>query len=106
VRSKSLRHGETEWNALDNRYCGRTDIKLSDNGRKQAELAAVYLEKVPFAAAYASPLSRAYEIARIIATKHQLSVAMDERIIEEDFGLWEGKTKKQFIEEDPDAWEE
>jgi uncharacterized phosphatase len=101
-----LRHGETAWNASDNRYCGRTDIELSVKGRKQAELAAVYLEKVPFAAAYASPLSRAYETARIIATKHKLSVEKDERIIEADFGLWEGKAKKQFIEEDPEAWEE
>lgn len=100
-----LRHGETEWNKSDNRYCGRSDIELSDSGRKQAELAAEYLKNIPFVAAYASPLSRAYETAKIIAAKHQLSVERDERIIEADFGNWEGKTKKQFIEEDPESWD-
>ncbi|MBA4493521.1 histidine phosphatase family protein [Paenactinomyces guangxiensis] len=99
-----LRHGETEWNASGNRYCGLTDIELSDNGKKQAKLAAGYLKEVPFHAAYSSPLCRAYETARIIANEHRLSVEKDERIIEADFGLWEGKPKEQFIEEDPQAW--
>lgn len=30
------RHGQTEWNA-QNRICGRTDVELTEEGRRQAE---------------------------------------------------------------------
>ena len=32
-----LRHGETAWNADNNRYCGRSDIPLTEKGIRQAE---------------------------------------------------------------------
>ena len=32
-----LRHGETAWNADHNRYCGRTDIPLTEKGISQAK---------------------------------------------------------------------
>jgi uncharacterized phosphatase len=99
-----LRHGETEWNRDGNRYCGLTDIPLSDIGREQAELAADYLKSVPFQAVYASPLIRAYETAKIISSRHDLPIQTDKRIQEIDFGSWEGKPKEQLIEEDSQAW--
>ncbi len=33
-----LRHGQTQYNAEGNKYCGRTDIPLTDKGIGQAEL--------------------------------------------------------------------
>ncbi|WP_062234440.1 histidine phosphatase family protein [Fictibacillus sp. FJAT-27399] len=100
-----LRHGVTEWNAAGDRYCGLTDIDLSKQGGIQAECAAAYLKDIKFDAAYSSTLCRAYNTAQIIAKKHYLSVQKDDRIVEADFGLWEGKTRTEFEQEDPQSWE-
>lgn len=31
-----VRHGETDFNANDNAYCGRSDVSLNDLGIKQS----------------------------------------------------------------------
>jgi uncharacterized phosphatase len=99
-----LRHGETEWNRDGNRYCGRTDIALSDTGREQVQSAKNALQDVPFQAAYASPLQRSRSTAERIAVPHGLAVKEDPRILEIDFGRWEGLSKKEIIERDPQGW--
>ncbi|MGB7999921.1 MAG: histidine phosphatase family protein [Anaerobacillus sp.] len=100
-----VRHGESEWNAAGDLYCGRTDIGLSAEGRKQAKDAGEYLSPIAFGFAYASPLVRARDTARIILGEQNLDVHTDERIYEGDFGEWEGRSKKAFIAEDPESWE-
>jgi alpha-ribazole phosphatase/probable phosphoglycerate mutase len=97
-----LRHGETTYNADDNRYCGRTDASLTDKGIKQATKVFQQLKDQKFDAIYSSPLSRAHLTAQIATESKQ--VQTDERIIEVDFGMWEGKTKEEFITEDPSLW--
>ncbi|GAB3904268.1 histidine phosphatase family protein [Mucilaginibacter boryungensis] len=96
-----LRHGETSYNADGNRYCGRTDIGLTLKGIKQAETVNGQLNGKHIDAVYSSPLSRA-RITAEIATDKQ--VITDDRIIEVDFGQWEGKTKEEFYKEDPQSW--
>lgn len=98
-----LRHGQTQWNADGNRYCGRTDIALTALGNKQAETVRDHLRSLSFDAIYSSPLQRAYATAVIAGGGKQ--VIKDERLIEADFGMWEGKTKEEFIKEDPSSWE-
>jgi len=98
-----LRHGETSYNADGNRYCGRTDIGLTLKGIKQAETVKEQLKGKHIDAVYSSPLSRA-RITAEIATGKQ--VKTDERIIEVDFGRWEGKTKEEFCVEDPQSWDD
>lgn len=98
-----LRHGETAYNADGNRYCGRTDIGLTDKGIKQAEGVNKRLQGKQIDAVYSSPLKRA-NITAQIATGYD-NVPTDERIIEVDFGTWEGKTKDEFATEDPASWE-
>ena len=97
-----LRHGETDFNAQNNRYCGRTDIPVNAKGRAQAEAVRGQLEGLTFTGVYASPLLRAYETAQIVSGRE---VTKDDRLIEVDFGLWEGKTREQFTEEHPGSWE-
>jgi len=99
-----VRHGQSEWNAHDNKYCGLSDIGLSELGKKQALQAGEYLQNVDFDAAYSSTLSRAYDTARLILQNREITVQQDARIVETDFGLWEGKKLEDFSKEYPDNW--
>jgi alpha-ribazole phosphatase/probable phosphoglycerate mutase len=96
-----LRHGQTAWNEDNNRYCGRTDIPLTEKGIRQAEAVREQLKDIAFKGVYSSPLERAYRTASIATGA---SVVKDDRLIEADFGNWERKTKEEFIAEDPLPW--
>ena len=97
-----LRHGETQWNADGNKYCGRTDIALTKKGISQAELVRDQLKHISFDAVYSSPLQRALTTAQIASGR--IDVITDERLIEVNFGNWEGKTREEFIAEDASLW--
>lgn len=97
-----LRHGETFYNADGNRYCGRTDIGLTGKGYQQANLVKDQVKNIQFEAVYSSPLQRAKITAETVSNRED--VIVDERIIEADFGLWEGKTRDEFIAENADLW--
>ncbi|WP_025763596.1 histidine phosphatase family protein [Dyadobacter tibetensis] len=98
-----LRHGETTYNADGNRYCGRTDAALTPKGLQQALMVKAQLRDTTFDAVYSSPLQRAYITAQTASGKE---VTTDERLIEVDFGLWEGKTRDEFVAESPSLWEQ
>lgn len=99
-----LRHGETAYNADGNRYCGLTDLDLTDRGIEQAKQIAVLLQGASIDSVYASPLRRAYRTAAL-ATGGQFEVKTDQRLMELDFGSWEGKTRQEFVAENPALWE-
>lgn len=105
VKVYLLRHGETTFNADGNRYCGRTDAELTEKGLAQAQRMEILLEGVQFDAVYASPLKRSYRTAEV-ANGGRNTVNIDERLIELDFGQWEGKTRPEFVAEDPYLWED
>lgn len=96
-----LRHGQTTWNADNNRYCGRTDIGLTEKGLQQAAEVREQLAGIEWAGVYSSPLQRARITAEIASG---LPVQTDERLIEADFGKWEGRTKEEFLSEIPESW--
>jgi len=97
-----LRHGQTPYNADSNRYCGRTDAPLTEKGIRQAMEVRDQLKNILLDAVYASPLQRACETARIAGGDKE--VRRDDRLIEVDFGEWEGKTREEFVAENPDLW--
>lgn len=99
-----LRHGETEWNA-QNRFCGRSDVPLSDAGREQARRLGDRLKSVPLDVLYTSPLRRAFETARLISDAIGLESIVDERLAEINYGRWEGKTLDEIIADDPPLYE-
>ncbi len=98
-----LRHGETAYNAEGNKYCGRTDIPLTDKGIEQARRMNNLLKDYDFDQIFCSPLLRARTTAEI-ASGTPDKVQTDDRLIEVDFGQWEGKRSEDFIAEDPDSW--
>ncbi|HVU54847.1 MAG TPA: histidine phosphatase family protein, partial [Puia sp.] len=83
-----LRHGETPFNVDGNRYCGRTDAPLTERGQGQARLVSEQLRGVKLDGVYSSPLQRAFLTARMAGGGRE--VVKDERLIEVDFGKWEG----------------
>lgn len=100
-----VRHGQTQWNA-SRRFQGRSDIALSDIGRRQARAIAQALRDEPFTHAFSSDLQRAHETAQTIAALHpELEVRTDERLREFDFGAWEGLTWAQIVERWPELLE-
>lgn len=98
-----LRHGETAYNVDGNKYCGRTDIELTDKGLAQAQRMRELLEEYNFDAIFSSPLIRAKTTAQIASGRAD-EVMIDQRLIEVDFGAWEGKRPEEFQGEDPDSW--
>src|SRR5699024_2599454 len=99
-----LRHGETAWNADGNRYCGRTDLTLTEKGIRQAELVHKKLKEKSFDLVFSSPLKRAVKTTQIVSGRKDIET--DQRLIEVDFGEWEGKSKTVFIPENKSLWEE
>ena len=98
-----LRHGETAFNADGNKYCGRTDISLTEKGISQAKRMNELLKEYSFDHIFCSPLQRAKTTAEIASGRPE-KVLIDERLIEIDFGQWEGKRSEDFIAEDPNSW--
>ncbi len=83
------RHGETEWNK-NNRVCGRTDIDLTENGKDQAEILAEKLATESIDLIISSPLKRATQTSKIISEICNAPVVNDNRLIEQDYGIYEG----------------
>lgn len=91
MRIVLLRHGETEWNT-NNLVLGRTDVPLSDKGRKQAEEVGKQLSTYKIDKIYTSPLKRAVETAHIVnnCQKDKCSCVVSLCLIEQNFGIFEG----------------
>ena len=107
-----LRHGESEWNAL-NLFTGWVDVDLTDKGRAEAirggELIAEHglLPDV----LYTSLLRRAINTANLAldkADRHWIPVHRDWRLNERHYGALQGldkaETKAKYGEEQFMAW--
>lgn len=84
-----VRHGETEWNAV-NKVLGRTDIPLNDEGIKQAHEIARSLKDIKIDIFLCSPLCRTRQTADAISDETGIRYTIDDRLIEQDYGRFEG----------------
>jgi broad specificity phosphatase PhoE len=96
-----LRHGQTEL-SVERRYSGHGDPELTPLGHAQAAGAAARLARVPdVAAVLTSPLQRARQTAALVAEATGAPLHVRERLIETDFGAWEGLTFAEARARDP-----
>jgi broad specificity phosphatase PhoE len=97
------RHGQTAPNR-DGLVLGRADPELTEEGRRQAADLAAALAREPVAAILTSPLVRARQTAETIGAACGLPVAVDERLLEIDWGTWEGRPAGSLAVADVDRW--
>lgn len=91
------RHGQTVWNA-QNKVCGVTDVELTEKGIEQAEkLADIVPDNIDVI--ITSPLKRAIETGKIVAEKNNIPMYIEELLIEQNYGIYEGIDRKdpQFL---------
>ena len=84
-----IRHGQTELNNA-NVLQGRSDCPLNETGVAQAREVGQRLmgQGIVFSYVYSSPLKRAIQTAELIA--QDKPIAVDDRLIEMDYGPYEG----------------
>jgi broad specificity phosphatase PhoE len=97
------RHGQTAPNR-DGLVLGRADPELTDEGRRQAQRLAEALATEPVTAILTSPLLRARQTAEAIAAACGLPVTVDQRLVEIDWGTWEGRPAGSLAVADVDRW--
>lgn len=95
-----VRHGRTAVNA-GGRLQGRIDVPLDEVGLLQARAAGENLRsRFPGARLVSSPLCRAVDTAREIGGE----IEIDERLIELDYGSWDGLEMSEVPGEQWRAW--
>ncbi len=100
-----VRHGQTEWNA-QLIFRGRKDIPLNQRGRREARAIAEALKEWSIDGVYTSPLSRAVETARPIATVFKLEVEIVQGLTDISYGAWEGLAHEEVKKRYPDQYDQ
>ena len=97
-----IRHGESVWN-LENKFTGWTDVELSENGLREARMAAKVLREngLEFDIAYTSRLKRAIRTLWIILHEMDLMwipVHKSWKLNERHYGALQGLNKQKTAE--------
>ena len=95
-----IRHGETEW-SLSGAHTGRTDIPLTENGKRQAKAIGGILSVENFSLVLTSPMLRALETCRIAGFCDRAEIEPD--LHEWDYGIFEGR-KTEDIQKNAPNW--
>ncbi len=97
TRLDLLRHGACSDGGV---YRGRTDSALNVVGKSQMTAAVVDGD---WDRIYSSPLSRCSGFAKELSDHLQIPLHRDERLIELDFGDWEGRSVEQVWQQQQQA---
>lgn len=89
-----VRHGATDATE-EGRFSGASGVALSEEGRRQAASLGERLERQHISAVYSSPLSRALDTARLIASRCGLEPTTRDGLREISHGHWEGLTRDE-----------
>lgn len=85
-----VRHAEAMGN-INETFQGRTDENITEKGYKQLRELSERFKDIQLDVIYSSPLIRTRETADAVNKYHGLEVTYDERLIEINGGVWEGK---------------
>jgi alpha-ribazole phosphatase len=91
-----MRHGEP---VGGRRYRGQIDDPLSEKG--WAQMRAAVGEAAPWTRIVSSPLLRCRAFAEMLADRHGLPLAFDDRLKEVGFGEWEGRSAAEIEQDAP-----
>lgn len=94
------RHGETEW-SKSGQHTGRTDIPLTEAGRRAAAALGEILQGLSFDLVLSSPLSRARDTCTLAGFGDAMQTDPD--LLEWDYGIYEGRSTLDIRKENP-AW--
>ena len=97
------RHGQTAPNR-EGLVLGRADPELTEEGHEQAARLAAALAAEPVTAILTSPLVRTRQTADPIGQACGAPVVVDDRLIEIDWGAWEGRSTGTLAQSDVDRW--
>lgn len=94
-----IRHGQTDQNVA-HRIQGQAEFPMNETGEAQAAAARDELAArgIAFDRVYSSPLTRALDTARIVAGE-AVETVLDDRLLEIDFGPYEGVDLTDMPEE-------
>lgn len=103
MRIQLARHGETKW-SRSGQHTGTTDLPLTEEGERQAAALGARLGGQEFDLVVSSPASRAVATAKAVG----LPFETDDRLVELDYGDYEGLTTVQIRGRVPswDLWYE
>jgi broad specificity phosphatase PhoE len=100
------RHGHTDRSEPEQYLGQRLPASLTARGRKDARALARRLATVPIDRILTSPATRAVETAHILDHGRDLAIEPDERLLELDYGAWEGHTLEEIRELFPGQYEQ
>jgi broad specificity phosphatase PhoE len=95
-----LRHGQTEW-SRSGRHTGVTDLPLLPEGERQARALGRALAGRTFSEVWASPRLRARRTAELAGLT---PTAVDDDLVEVDYGGYEGRTTADISDELGREW--
>lgn len=91
-----VRHGQSKANECGY-LVGNTEAPLSPKGEKQAKTVSEYILKAyKVDVIYSSPLSRACNTVKGVADELNLPINTENKLIEFNFGKWEGLTHEEI----------
>lgn len=100
-----IRHGQTDWN-IQGKIQGSHDIPLNETGCRQAQRLAKGMSSHTVKRIFASPLVRAAETAKILGKEKKVDVCFMQKLVEVEFGKWEGLTWTEIKKEYPMEYEQ
>lgn len=103
MRIYLIRHSKTTWNQ-ERRLQGHLDSPLTKEGIENAKALSSYFrsQNIDFDYVFSSPILRAYQTAQYL-TQH--SIIKDERLMEMNFGIFEGVSIKELLKREDHLYE-